>query len=88
MQPLGQGEIEHWSEGGARSPEGCKHYCPQGGERGTEGPLRLGKRKVKSLKPAVGRDPAEGMSGGGPLTLLTQLARKAGVTHTVCPLGG
>lgn len=28
------------------------------------------------------------MSGGGPLTLLTQLARKARVTHTVCPLGG
>ena len=55
---------------------------------GTEGPLRLGKKKVKSLKPAVGRDPGEGMSGGGPLTLLTQLARKAGVTHTVCPLGG
>lgn len=28
------------------------------------------------------------MSGGGSLTLLTKLARKARITHTVCPLGG
>ena len=48
----------------------------------------FGGGKVKSLMQVVGKGPGEGMSGGGPLTLLTQLARKAWVTHTVCPFGG
>lgn len=81
-----QGKLGHVSGGGAQSPEVLQPKSSPGCRRG-EG-AQKGMPGLEEEKSSHYCKLWRGHVRRGPLTLLTQLARKARVTHAVCPLGG